>query len=295
MPTSAVVRSLTSQFQIMTGDSEKTAAKSSMSFRDIKQGIRSWKKAGLALSSQSRLESQQRRTPQGYVASNNKYSQEAPLNQIFNSLRGASDPKDSIGIESSMTYLAETLNVNLENAEMFVALEAVRAPSIGQITRQGFMEGWSSKGIDANTKAHAAYIRDYTNLLSRDPGYFKTVYRYAFVVGKEPDQKSLSLENATIYWNMLFGTPGWQWKTANYDWLSLWVEYLNEHYPRPVNKDMWNQTLEFARKAVEDETLSFWNEDGAWPSVIDGFVAWFYEKFGDPRGKAKEGDDEESD
>jgi DCN1-like protein 1/2 len=41
---------------------------------------------------------------------------------------------------------------------------------------------------------------------------------------------------------------------------------------------MWNMTLNFAIKCVEDETLSFWSEDGAWPSVIDDFVAWCKEK-----------------
>lgn len=41
-----------------------------------------------------------------------------------------------------------------------------------------------------------------------------------------------------------------------------------------MNKDMWNQTLEFAIQSVRDESLSFWNEDGAWPSVIDDFVTW---------------------
>lgn len=41
---------------------------------------------------------------------------------------------------------------------------------------------------------------------------------------------------------------------------------------------MWNMILEFATKTMSDETLSFWNEDGAWPSVIDDFVAWCREK-----------------
>ncbi|KAL5598715.1 hypothetical protein BROUX41_003372 [Berkeleyomyces rouxiae] len=272
MPSSAAVRSMTSQFQMMTGDSERTAT------RFLKAANYNMNEAMKA-----------------YVAANSKYSVEVPLNQIFDSLRGKSDPKDSIGIESSMNYLTETLCVNLENAEMFVALEAVRAPSIGQITRQSFVDGWMAKNVPVDNKAHAACIRDCTAALSRDSAYFKTVYRYAFVVGKEPDQKSLSLENAAIYWTMLFTAPGWEWKTSRHNWLDLWLEYLKEHYSRPVNKDMWNQTLEFARRAVEDETLSFWSEDGAWPGVIDDFVAWFYEKFEDPRKKGDYEEDEGSD
>ena len=40
---------------------------------------------------------------------------------------------------------------------------------------------------------------------------------------------------------------------------------------------MWNQTFEFFLKTLQDETLSFWSEDGAWPSVIDDFVAYVKE------------------
>jgi DCN1-like protein 1/2 len=47
-----------------------------------------------------------------------------------------------------------------------------------------------------------------------------------------------------------------------------------------VNRDMWHMTLEFLQKAVQDESLSFWNEDGAWPSVIDEFVVYAKEKKG---------------
>lgn len=40
-----------------------------------------------------------------------------------------------------MDYL-EKINVSLENVELFVALEIVQAPTIGEITKQGFVEGW---------------------------------------------------------------------------------------------------------------------------------------------------------
>lgn len=110
--------------------------------------------------------------------------------------------------------------------------------------------------------------------LSQDPAYFKRVYRYAFVAGKEPEQRALSLENAVVFWSMLFSAPGLEWKTASHDWLALWQAYLDEKWTRSVNRDMWNMTLEFAQRTIEDETLSFWNEEGAWPSVIDDFVAW---------------------
>lgn len=54
----------------------------------------------------------------------------------------------------------------------------------------------------------------------------------------------------------------------------MWQEYLEANWTKSVNRDMWNQTLEFFLKVLQDEDLTFWSEDGAWPGVIDDFVAW---------------------
>jgi DCN1-like protein 1/2 len=132
--------------------------------------------------------------------------------------------------------------------------------------------------LPTNHKSHAAYVRSQVASLAKDDAYFKKVYRHTFVAGKEPDQKALSLDNAMIYWNLLFTAPGRPWVTKSQNWLELWTEFLREKWTRSVNRDMWNMALEFATKTVADETLSFWSEDGAWPSVIDEFVAWCREQ-----------------
>lgn len=123
-------------------------------------------------------------------------------------------------------------------------------------------------------KKQAAHVKGEIKRLSTDTALFKRVYRHAFIAGKEKDQKALSLENAITFWELLFASPGWRWVGPNHNWLDLWKKFLEEKWTRSVNKDMWNMTLEFAFKSVEDETLSFWNEEGAWPSVIDDFVEW---------------------
>lgn len=47
-------------------------------------------------------------------------------------------------LESTMSYLDSKLKVNLENAELFIALEIVQAPNVGEISRRGFVEGWKA-------------------------------------------------------------------------------------------------------------------------------------------------------
>lgn len=47
-------------------------------------------------------------------------------------------------LESTMNYLSSNLGVNIENAELFVALELLQVPAIGEITRKGYIEGWKN-------------------------------------------------------------------------------------------------------------------------------------------------------
>jgi DCN1-like protein 1/2 len=125
------------------------------------------------------------------------------------------------------------------------------------------------------------YVAGQVKLMKTDMVLFKRVYRHTFICSKEKGQKALALENALVYWEMLFGPSGKPWVTASTNWTELWLEFLNAKWTKSVNKDMWNQTFEFFQKTLQDETLSFWSEDGAWPGVIDEFVAYAKEKRGD--------------
>jgi DCN1-like protein 1/2 len=129
--------------------------------------------------------------------------------------------------------------------------------------------------VQATIAAQAEHIRQRISQLQTDPAYFKKVYRYTFVAGKEAEQRALALDNAIEFWRALFMLPGQVWTTNNFDFLQLWTAFLKEKWTRTVSRDMWYQTLEFKAKTLEDETLSFWTEDSAWPSVVDDFVAWF--------------------
>jgi DCN1-like protein 1/2 len=44
-----------------------------------------------------------------------------------------------------MQYLTD-LGVNLENAEIFLVLEIVQAPSIGELSKDQFVDGWKAIG-----------------------------------------------------------------------------------------------------------------------------------------------------
>ena len=105
---------------------------------------------------------------------------------------------------------------------------------------------------------------------------FAKVYKYTFILGKASGQKAVPLDVAVTYWDLLFSSPlsAVKWTSPNSPWLTWWSEFLHARWKKSVNRDMWNETLKFAQLTLEDEALSFWNEDASWPSVIDDFVEY---------------------
>jgi DCN1-like protein 1/2 len=105
---------------------------------------------------------------------------------------------------------------------------------------------------------------------------FERVYKYSFTIAKAANSRQATLDQAIAFWDVFFGSPlsAIQWKSSSTPWLTWWKEFMETSFKKSVNKDMWNETLKFAKLTLEDETMSFWTEESSWPSVIDEFVDW---------------------
>ncbi|KAK4541014.1 hypothetical protein LTR36_008383 [Oleoguttula mirabilis] len=196
------------------------------------------------------------------------------LVKIFDKYRD--DPKnepDEIGIEGTGKILGD-LQIGLDDVGALIFSEIAQSPTLGRITREGFIDGWVDLNIDTLPKMRNIVLQR-RSALSHDKDIFKSVYNHTFQLALPAGSKTLPLELAHEFWKMLFTSPGYEWRSsAGTPWLEWWLEYQEAKRTKAVNKDMWKQTLTFATETMRDDSLSFWDEESSWPSVIDEFVEW---------------------
>ena len=56
---------------------------------------------------------------------------------------GKDDEQDTIGIEGSINYLKD-IGVELDEVAVLAILTEISAPTMGEISRKGFIDGWRS-------------------------------------------------------------------------------------------------------------------------------------------------------
>jgi DCN1-like protein 1/2 len=199
------------------------------------------------------------------------------LTSIFDKYRD--DPKnepDAIDAEGTSTLLGD-IQIGLDDVGALIFSEIVQSPSLGRITREGFVDGLTEVGVDSLPRLRNVVLQR-RSALPTDRDLFKSVYNHTFTLALAQGAKTLPLEMAIEFWRMLFTAPAYEWKTASTPWLDWWLEFQQAKKTKAVNKDLWKQTLNFAEATMKDDSLSFWNEESSWPSVIDEFVEWVKEE-----------------
>lgn len=168
------------------------------------------------------------------------------------------------------------LDIAIDDVGALVLFEIVQSPTLGAVTREGWVDGWSEIGVDTLPKMRNVVLQRRSQLPT-DRDVFKNVYNHTFQIALQGGAKSLPVDMAVSFWQSLFTAPAFEWRTATTPWLDWWIEFYQEKVNRAVNKDVWKQTLNFAQQTVKDDSLSFWSEESSWPSVIDEFVEWVKE------------------
>lgn len=174
----------------------------------------------------------------------------------------SADNSDMIGPEG-MEKFCEDIGVEPENVLMLTLAWKLKADQMGFFTLQEWLQGMSELQCDSIDKLRSKL--DYLRNLTSDTATFKGIFRFAYDFAREKSQRTLDMETAVAMLALLLGN---RWPL-----FSQFHQFLEQSKYKVMNRDQWFNILEFSRHIAAD--LSNYDEDGAWPVLLDEFVDWF--------------------
>lgn len=172
------------------------------------------------------------------------------------------DSNSSIIGPSGIEKFCQDLEVAPEDIVMLVLSWKLGAENMGYYKLNEWKNGMTSLECDSVSKLKNKL--PVMRSLLKDAASFKKIYRYAFDFSRDKEQKSLDIETGKAMLQLLL---------ESWHLIPDFIQFLTQSRYKIINRDQWNSLLEFI-KTIDTSDFSGYDDEGAWPVMLDEFVEW---------------------
>eukprot|EP01088_Endostelium_zonatum_P001339 TRINITY_DN11657_c0_g1_i1.p1 TRINITY_DN11657_c0_g1~~TRINITY_DN11657_c0_g1_i1.p1 ORF type:complete len:320 (-),score=92.13 TRINITY_DN11657_c0_g1_i1:76-1035(-) len=196
------------------------------------------------------------------------------IEALFNKYKTISEDDEEVINSDGLEKFCKDLEIDPEDSVLLVLTYHLNCSELGLIHKQEFISGLEKLNLDSIVDIKKR-IPQWKKELTDTNGSLKQIYKYVFKLGKaDPQQKFISTEMAVGFLNLLL--------TKDFYHAKKFVEFLQTHEStyKTINQDQWTSLFEFIVTIKED--LSNYNENSAWPCMMDEYVEWLNPKEEEP-------------
>jgi len=220
----------------------------------------------VATASRHSMINRMRKSSYGSGAKPAKPASTAFYEELFNRFKDSED-SDSIGPDG-MEKLCEAIDVDPADVLMLVFAWCLGASQMGYFSREEWLSAVAKLGdvtSEAELKERAEEIHKSS---LREPEALRELHQFAHKFCREERKKNIDVGSARIMLKLLL-EPLYE---EHVESLSRFLEQHAEVGKRGVSMDEWTMLLQFCREISPD--CDNFQDDGAWPLLLDDYVEW---------------------
>lgn len=188
----------------------------------------------------------------------------------------------AIGLEGVIEFIND-LGLQLEDLVTICLAKLLSWKKLTDpITEEQFLSSWYMQGCSHITEMKVV-MKDLEKKLYSDRSYLGEVYDYTFDLILDEGKSTLDMDTAIEYWKLYFCQDLERSAVIKIDprLFSDWIIFLESDSRDEISKDCWHMVLIFFERlpSLEDVAAKY-NENDAWPFIIDEF----YEYLQDTKG-----------